>query len=294
MRLATFDASGAEVSVAAFPGSVGGTLANVNRWRGQIGLEPATEADLPALLKTTKDGGVEVSILTMTGAKGQVMLASMISPGDGQTWFVKAVSEPAKIEEIRGSFEGFSKSFRLEGAASGSTPPPPAMPAPMPGTAGGNGMGGGMPGNPPTQSNSEIGSRLVSWPAPPTWKPQELTGGILSASFAADNAEGGAKVTASSLLGDGGGMLANINRWRGQVGLPEIGDLSQQPLETVGQGSTLVDLTNAAGTDRMLVAVISSPEATWFFKSRGTPKGVEAERNAFERMVRMIGLGANQ
>jgi hypothetical protein len=30
----------AEVTVSAFPGDTGGLLANLNRWRGQIGLEP--------------------------------------------------------------------------------------------------------------------------------------------------------------------------------------------------------------------------------------------------------------
>src|SRR5690349_3907522 len=47
MRVATFRAGpgdGVEVSVTAFPGDVGGLLANVNRWRGQVGLAPAQES----------------------------------------------------------------------------------------------------------------------------------------------------------------------------------------------------------------------------------------------------------
>src|SRR5262249_4613854 len=43
VRAAPFRAGrgeGVEVSIAAFPGDGGGLLANVNRWRGQVGLEP--------------------------------------------------------------------------------------------------------------------------------------------------------------------------------------------------------------------------------------------------------------
>src|SRR5688500_16131105 len=55
MRFATFligegDAA-VEVAVSQFPGDVGGLLANVNRWRGQVGLAPVTEAELPSIVQ---------------------------------------------------------------------------------------------------------------------------------------------------------------------------------------------------------------------------------------------------
>src|SRR5688572_21226281 len=36
----------ADLSITAFPGDVGGELANLNRWRGQIQLPPITDAEL--------------------------------------------------------------------------------------------------------------------------------------------------------------------------------------------------------------------------------------------------------
>jgi hypothetical protein len=46
--------SQAEVAVTVFPGNVGGTTANVNRWRGQLGLAPATEAEIQAAAQPTE------------------------------------------------------------------------------------------------------------------------------------------------------------------------------------------------------------------------------------------------
>ena len=48
-NLKVSDAHGsAELTVLAFPGDVGGRLANINRWRAQIGLEASKPEDLPA------------------------------------------------------------------------------------------------------------------------------------------------------------------------------------------------------------------------------------------------------
>ncbi len=51
MRVASFElpktAGKAEVTVVALPGDVGGELANVNRWRGQLALPPIEQEDLP-------------------------------------------------------------------------------------------------------------------------------------------------------------------------------------------------------------------------------------------------------
>lgn len=288
MRLATLDASGVEVTIAAFPGSVGGLLANVNRWRGQIGLPLATEADLPSLLKTTKEGTTEVSIVSMVGSDGDEMLAAIITPGDGQTWFTKSKSKPAAIQAIRADFEAFSKSFRIDAAAPSAASPVPAsgsMPGTMPSP-------GDMP-NPHAGVGGDVNARLEAWKPPANWTKEQVTVQFLTASFQAANAQGGAKVTVASLMGDAGGILPNINRWRGQLELPPIDALSLQPATSVGPGSMLVDLSNTSGTDRMIVGVVATPQATWFFKIRGTPQGVEQEKAAFEAMVKNIGLGSN-
>lgn len=281
MRVATFQAAGSEVTVAAFPGTVGGNLANVNRWRGQIGLDPIGEPELANLLVSSQEGKTQVSLLTLTGSAGQVMLAAIILPGDDQTWFVKSVTDASKAAAIRADFERFSKSFRIE--SSSSAPPPTSAgtsPSPIP-----NGV---LPNSSPA---GEVDARLAKWTPPSHWKVETQSGGILAAAYAATNSEGGARATATSLLGDGGGLMANINRWRDQLGLPALTDLSGQPMTSIGGGTTQVDLVNAAGTDRMIAIIVPAGQSTWFFKLRGSVKGVEAEKDAFVKFAKATGLG---
>ena len=136
--------------------------------------------------------------------------------------------------------------------------------------------------------------RLAAWELPANWKPDPNASSIVAAAFDATNAEGGAKVTATVLLNDGGGPLANINRWREQLGLPPLEKLDQQPVTDLGAGNLIVDLTAADNARRMCAAIISKTGQSWFFKITGTPKGIEAERAQFERLVRAVGLGEPQ
>ncbi len=287
MRLATYDASGAEVTVAAFPGAVGGMLANVNRWRGQIGLAAIEERELAPLLSLTSDHGTDVATLAMTASDGRVMLAAVVTPGDGQTWFVKSTTDATRAAALRPTFDAFARSFRREGAGA------PASTRADQATTDQN--------SPPTSANTSAGApvqamgaieaRLALCAVPATWSAEAQAGGIVTAAFAATNAGGGARVTATSLANDGGGDLANINRWRGQLGLAAMADLAQVKRSQVGPGAMAVDLVNDAGTDRMIVAIITVDGATWYFKLRGTVAGVEAERAQFDAFVRAVGLG---
>jgi hypothetical protein len=65
-RIATKDAF-LELSVVPLEGRAGSILANVNRWRDQIGLEPVAEADLGKLSKEIKVEGVAATLVDMTG-----------------------------------------------------------------------------------------------------------------------------------------------------------------------------------------------------------------------------------
>jgi len=67
MRLATFSVpGGAECSVSAFPGDVGGLVPNVNRWRQQMGAAPLT-ADEVADLPVSPVLGVLATIVRIEG-----------------------------------------------------------------------------------------------------------------------------------------------------------------------------------------------------------------------------------
>jgi hypothetical protein len=101
----------AEASVAAFPGDVGGELANVNRWRGQIALPPMTDADLPRARRTLRCplGTILVYDFTATGTSPARVVAGMITV-NGVTWFFKldgdaravAADKPAFVHMLEG------------------------------------------------------------------------------------------------------------------------------------------------------------------------------------------------
>lgn len=67
----------------------------------------------------------------------------------------------------------------------------------------------------------------IRWTAPPGWVEESASGDRQSVlRFGADLPK--LEMSVVKLPGDGGGALANVNRWRGQMGLPKIG---QEALE---------------------------------------------------------------
>ena len=100
---------------------------------------------------------------------------------------------------------------------------------------------------------------------------------------------GSANVSMTVLQGDGGGLLGNVNRWRGQLGLEPVeeGDLKDmlKPVETLGDEALLVDLTGTSKRtqleERMIGVIAPQGELTWFYKLMGTPDLVEKSQEEF-------------
>ena len=118
MRKATWIVSGpngskAEVAVTVFPGSVGGLTANVNRWRGQLGLAPAGADEIAASAKTGKVGGIDSQRFVMTSGDGKKTLDAFMTPKDGATWFFKMSGETAAVEANSAAFAAFLAASQL-------------------------------------------------------------------------------------------------------------------------------------------------------------------------------------
>ena len=118
MRKATWIVSGpngskAEIAVTVFPGSVGGLTANVNRWRGQIGLPPAGSDEIAGSAKTVKVGGVDSQRFEMTSADGKKSVDAVMTSKDGATWFFKMNGETAAVEANATAFVAFLSASQL-------------------------------------------------------------------------------------------------------------------------------------------------------------------------------------
>jgi hypothetical protein len=104
-----------DASVVVLPGPAGGELANVNRWRGQIGLPPIDEAALGGARKTlrTRAGTVSVYDFTSEGQKKSRVIAGLAS-ADGNTWFVKMTGDAETVGAARADFVHLLESLHFE------------------------------------------------------------------------------------------------------------------------------------------------------------------------------------
>lgn len=103
---------GAEVTVLVFPGDVGGALANVNRWRGQIGLDPIDGAELRELRESRTISNHPGFTVRMNGTSESVFAA--VLPFHGSTWFFKMQGTIATVLDQEDAMKRFLDSVRIE------------------------------------------------------------------------------------------------------------------------------------------------------------------------------------
>jgi hypothetical protein len=104
-----------DASVVVLPGPAGGELANVNRWRGQIGLAPLDEAGLAKARKVmkTRAGPLKVYDFTSEAAPRSRLVAGLTEVA-GETWFVKMTGDADAVGAARSDFMKLLGSLRLE------------------------------------------------------------------------------------------------------------------------------------------------------------------------------------
>ena len=104
MRLASYEVtdgnnSKLDFSVTSFPGNVGGTLANVNRWLGQIGIDPVQEADLEKYISQIVLDEKKAQLVVAEGETDSLFAAILMV--EDRSWFFKLTGnrELAKVEK---------------------------------------------------------------------------------------------------------------------------------------------------------------------------------------------------
>lgn len=278
MRLASFHIKGdaskqADVSVVPLPGMAGGTLANVNRWRGQVGQPPVSDAELAKLAETVDIGGIPGQLYDQAGqnpASGdKTRILAAILQRDDAAWFFKMTGDDELVAQQKPAFVSFLKSLSFAGPSAAPMDTTLMSAAPDPSTA-------SAPGKP-------------TWETPSGWK--EVPGGqFLVAKFSIEDA---ANVNVSSSPGSGGGLSANVNRWRGQLGLSPLSEddvnALAKPIDTAAGKAMLVDMS---GTDartgqkaRLLAAIVPQGGQTWFYKLMGNEQVVDRQKDAFAKFV---------
>lgn len=257
----------AEVAVTSFPGHVGTELDNVNRWRREIGLGPLGESSI-SFQKVTVDGK-EGKLYDLSGKLGSTVVVSL--PQGESTWFFKLRGDKQIVDVAKLAFLEFLKSIRFTGAA-------PSVAA---------GSHGSF--TPPVENLSA----QPKWSPPATWSATEPGPMVVKSFSVAGGAGKTARIAISVFPGDVGGALANVNRWRAQMGLTPIskGELSHETksVPVQGGGAVLVDLSNSdpepGQPSRMVAAIVPRNGSTWFYKMVGDDTVVSREKDGFVKFV---------
>ena len=106
------DSGSAEVTVLTFPGDVGGQLANINRWRGQIGLEAATAEELSTYTEDCAIASHRGLYVRLEG-ETQSILGALL-PFHGNTWFFKMLGDSATVLDNEPAMQQFLDSIQMQ------------------------------------------------------------------------------------------------------------------------------------------------------------------------------------
>ena len=146
------------------------------------------------------------------------------------------------------------------------------------------------------QPSSKITSPDVTnltWELPDSWIPS--TGHSMRlASFDIPFSDGVGDLSIVSLGGGSGGLLANVNRWRGQVNLSPISESEILTVSTVGESKMgpfrIFKMINDVDTSNAIIAaVLPTGQKTFFIKLTTTKKGVIELQSVFEKFCASIG-----
>lgn len=257
---------GGRVTVSKLGGDGGGLTANVNRWRGQVGMEPLPENEVAG--KRFDIAGSDKSLLLFnlvpeaSEPDSDGILAAVL-PLDSETWYFKFTAKAGEIEKGSDSFVDFLGSVRLSGGEQ--------------------------------TVEKKAGPPDLGFTVPEGWERSEGSA-MRAASFSIPGPDGtSADVSVIPLPTGSGSVLDNVNRWRGQVSLepldsaddPELGKKDEGPsgpyfISHMVSEKPILDGKNLA----ISAAILERPELTWFFKITGEADIVTANREKFEQFVK--------
>jgi hypothetical protein len=159
---------------------------------------------------------------------------------------------------------------------------------------------GAMPTNTaaPQMPGALASATDTSVSTPPSWEPQPLSQ-MRQASFLVKGNNGAiADISFVSLGSAAGDVLENVNRWLGQIGQPpvteqKLGEIAQQLHTSLGD-VTIVDLAGLPDNadpvrdGRIIAAMVTTANATLFFKMRGNAELTESQKGDFIKWVAAV------
>jgi hypothetical protein len=132
----------------------------------------------------------------------------------------------------------------------------------------------------------------ISWELPEGWKLDDKQAPMRFATILIPAEPKPLQLTVSRLSADGGGMRANIDRWRMQIGLPPAGeaDLAKEvkEVETSGGKASVADMQNPSSKQRVIGVILPGGGQTWFFKLTGTSDTLEPHKDKLTTFLKSV------
>lgn len=279
-----------EMAVIPFPGAVGGLLANVNRWRGEVELPELTEEELTDSTERREIDGYTLHRVDAIGAERRILGA--ILPLPGATWFFKISGPKAVVGKQSEAFDSYLSQIKID-----DSPPPSTSPAPQEHSATPQltGQPGGIdtaeaealkaylarePSGLPSHRHSHSPRPALSYTLPDGWVEGKPSMARAATFTFTDDDRRKVEIAVIPLAGSGGALLANVNQWRAmlqlqsatQEQLPEL----VETIDVLGQEFRLVDFVSPATSEtenesktRLVVAFATIKDHSWFFKMVG-------------------------
>jgi hypothetical protein len=279
LRQANFVLGGdveAQCYLTVLAGDGGGVAANVNRWREQMSLEHMTAVEVDALPRIDFFGqrALYVDLLgTWTGGGAEAADHRMLGVAlvdAGAAKFLKLLGPKRVVDDQVEAFEALAASFHEDG----------------PGAHGAGATAHTHGASAPTGNSAEG----LAWQPPDGWRRGPDRSMRAVTFFVGDDDV--AECYVSVLSGAAGGALANVNRWRNQMGREGIDQVQFEALPRIDMLGRRGVLTEVTGTytgmgdeppreGSLLGALCSLLDRSVFVKMIGPAELLDAEREAF-------------
>ncbi len=155
----------------------------------------------------------------------------------------------------------------------------------------------------PVNSVASAPDAPIHWTAPPSWKPLPPGQMNYAAYQVSDNPPLRMTISQVTSMGSGAAtLLANVNRWQGQLGLAPSSEENISkvaiPLPLEGREGMLIDLVgpnpapDGRPQQRMLAAMVPDGDVVWTFKMSGPAELIAPQKGAFDAVVKSVQFGA--
>jgi hypothetical protein len=296
INLRPADDPNAACAVTVIGGEGGGLVNNVNRWRGQFGFAPASDEEILSLplIKLLAGNATLVELegdfagMAGEGGKDWAMLGA-IAQTPSAVIFVKMTAPKALMEQERDHFFAFVASLTLDGLGGVEDDHAGHNHAP------GEGHEEDVVEEPQPEALPEdvtFSANGFQFTVPSTWS----DGGSASMRTLNFRISSETECYLVVLPGQAGGLVPNINRWQGQMGLDPLSEEEVEALPRalfLGEEAYLlqadgdyVGMDGVPHTDMtMLAMLLMREDDSLFLKMTGPETEVVAQREAFLKLA---------